>query len=207
MPIILFELAACVTVVGCSTVLAVLRHGFRQRCLHKIPGPSNPSLFSGHLHHIFNPYAHSFHEGLYKTYGTVARVYGVSGDIKLVVSDPKARYDIFIMDQALFQKPEALTLYMQTFGPAIVSTSGAHHRRQRKMLNPVFGVGHMRHTMTPIFHWVARQVLLVPCCTNPWKSRVNCIGWPSRDQHRRLDRQVCARTLRRVWSRVFLRYS
>ncbi|KAH8995064.1 hypothetical protein EDB86DRAFT_2767326, partial [Lactarius hatsudake] len=29
---------------------------------------------------------------------------------------------------------------------------GAHHGRQRKMLNPVFGVNHMRHTMTPIFH-------------------------------------------------------
>lgn len=28
---------------------------------------------------MYNPYAYSFHEGLYKTYGTVARVYGLWG--------------------------------------------------------------------------------------------------------------------------------
>ncbi|KAH9034585.1 cytochrome P450 [Lactarius pseudohatsudake] len=43
---------------------------------------------------MFNPYAHSFHEGLY--------VYGVLGDIQLVVSDPK--------DQALFEKKPEATL-------------------------------------------------------------------------------------------------
>jgi hypothetical protein len=33
----------------------------------------------GHWRHMFNPYAHSFHEGLFKTYGNVARVYGFLG--------------------------------------------------------------------------------------------------------------------------------
>ena len=28
---------------------------------------------------MYNPYAYSFHEGLYRTYGTVARVYGILG--------------------------------------------------------------------------------------------------------------------------------
>jgi hypothetical protein len=28
---------------------------------------------------MYNPYAYSFHEGLYRTYGTVARVYGFLG--------------------------------------------------------------------------------------------------------------------------------
>ena len=35
--------------------------------------------------------------------------------------------------------------------------SGDHHRKQRKLLNPVFNINHMRY-MIPIFHGVARQV-------------------------------------------------
>ncbi|KAI9458422.1 cytochrome P450 [Lactarius psammicola] len=154
---VLFELAACgIVALACATLL---RHWFRQLSLHKIPGPSNPSLFwAGHSRHMYNPYAFSFHEGLYRTYGTVARVYGFLGDIQLVVSDPKACNNIFIKDQVIFEEPEAvLNSNMQAFGPALLSTSGAHHRRQRKLLNPVFNVNHMRH-MTPIFHQVARQL-------------------------------------------------
>ncbi|KAI9440827.1 cytochrome P450 [Lactarius indigo] len=159
MPVFLFELAACVIVaLACSAILAVLRRRSRQRSLHKIPGPSNPSLFSGHFRHMFNPYAYSFHEGLRRTYGTVARVNGVFGEILLVVSDPKACNNIFIKDQAVFEEPEVtLISHMQTFGPAVISTTGAHHRKQRKMLNPVFSANHLRH-MTPIFHRVARQL-------------------------------------------------
>lgn len=33
----------------------------------------------GHWWHMFNPYAYPFHEGLYRTYGTVARIYGFLG--------------------------------------------------------------------------------------------------------------------------------
>lgn len=36
--------------------------------------------------------------------------------------------------------------------------SGTHHRRQRKLLNPVFNINHMRY-MIPIFYGVVRQVL------------------------------------------------
>jgi cytochrome P450 len=35
--------------------------------------------------------------------------------------------------------------------------SGDQHRKQRKLLNPVFNVNHMRY-MIPIFHEVTRQV-------------------------------------------------
>jgi cytochrome P450 len=65
---------------------------------------------------------------------------------------------------------------MQSFGPGLLGTSGkqvvsefpvlvdftihlgAHHRRQRKLLNPAFSVVHLRN-MTPIFYGIARQVL------------------------------------------------
>jgi cytochrome P450 len=106
---------------------------------------------------MFNPYAYSFHEGLCRTYGKVARVYGFLGDIQLVVSDPKAFNNIIVSDQPIFEQTEAsLHANMQAFGPSLFSTTGAQHRMQRKLLNPAFGVNHMRH-MTPIFNRLAKQ--------------------------------------------------
>ncbi|KAI9458417.1 cytochrome P450 [Lactarius psammicola] len=153
-----FELVAYSLVALAGAVsLSVLRHRFRQRCLQKIPGPPNPSRFWGHWRHMYNPYAYSFHEELYRTYGTVARVYGFMGDTQLVISDPKACNNIFFKDQ-VFEKTEGfLTLNMQAFGPALSAMPGAHHRKQRKLLVQAFSVNHLRH-MTPIFHGVARQL-------------------------------------------------
>jgi len=51
MSVLLFELAVCVILApACAAFLAMLGHRFRQRSLHKIPGPSNPSLFWGKIH-------------------------------------------------------------------------------------------------------------------------------------------------------------
>jgi hypothetical protein len=112
----LFQFAAyaLVALAGAAS-LALLRHRFRQRSLQNIPGPSNPSLFWGHGRHMFNPYAHSFHEGLYKTYGRVARVYGFLGDIQLVISDPKAFNNIIVRDKPIFERPEASLRYVFPF--------------------------------------------------------------------------------------------
>lgn len=46
---------------------------------------------------------------------------------------------------------------MLVFGPGLLATSGAAHKKQRKMLNPVFSGAHMRN-LTPIFHEVSRKV-------------------------------------------------
>ncbi|KAH9023440.1 cytochrome P450 [Lactarius pseudohatsudake] len=148
---------ALVALAGAAS-LTFLSRRFRQRGLLKIPGPSNPSFFWGHWHHIFNPYAYPFHEGLYKTYGKVARVYGFFGDIQLVVSDPKACNNIFVKDQHIFEMTEAfLRSNMHAQGPSLFATSGAQHRMQRKLLNPAFNIKHMRY-MTPIFHKITKQL-------------------------------------------------
>ena len=41
-------------------------------------------------------------------------------------------------------------------GPGLLTTEGAQHRRQRKMLNPVFSAAHLRN-MTHIFYDIARK--------------------------------------------------
>ncbi|KAH9055229.1 cytochrome P450 [Lactarius vividus] len=156
----LFEVAAyaLVALAGAAS-FTLLGRRFSQRSLLKIPGPSNPSLFwEGHWHHMFNPYAYLFHEGLYSTYGKVTRVYGFLGDIQLVVSDPKACNNIFVKDQPIFEVTEAfLRSNMQASGPSLFATTGAQHRMQRKLLNPAFNIKHMRY-MTPIFHRITNQL-------------------------------------------------
>ncbi|KAH9057442.1 cytochrome P450 [Lactarius vividus] len=153
-----FELAAYgLAALGGVVFLVSLRHRFGQRSLQKIPGPPNPSYFWGHWRHMYNPYAYSFHEGLYRTYGAVARVSGLLGDTQLVISDPKACNSIFFKDQ-VFEKTEGfLTLNKQAFGPALSAMPGAHHRKQRKLLVQAFGVNHLRR-MTPTFYRLARQL-------------------------------------------------
>ncbi|KAF8270646.1 cytochrome P450 [Lactarius quietus] len=158
MSISYFELVAyaLIVLVGAASLPAI-GHRFRQRSLHKIPGPPSPSRFWGHWRHMYNPYAYSFHEGLYRTYGTVSRIYGFLGDMQLVISDPKACNNIFIKDQ-IFEKTWGYkTLNMQAFGRELSSMSGNHYRQQRKLLVPAFNVNHLRD-ITPIFHRVAQKI-------------------------------------------------
>lgn len=42
-------------------------------------------------------------------------------------------------------------------GPGLMATDGHQHRKQRKLLTPVFSVGHLRN-MTHIFYDVAHKV-------------------------------------------------
>ncbi|KAI0294461.1 cytochrome P450 [Multifurca ochricompacta] len=161
-----------------SALLIILKHRLRHRCLWKIPGPSNPSFVWGHWYHMFNPYAYPFHEGLYKTYGKVARVYGFLGDIQLVVSDPTACNNILIKDQVIFEETEAfLVSNREAFGPGLFSTLGSPHRKQRKLINPVFSISHMRY-MIPIFHGVTRQLRQVfESAVADGPQEVNITGW------------------------------
>ncbi|RXW21502.1 hypothetical protein EST38_g4357 [Candolleomyces aberdarensis] len=43
------------------------------------------------------------------------------------------------------------------FGMGLLSTQGEHHRKQRKLLNPVFSTAHMR-VMAPTFHEIANKL-------------------------------------------------
>ncbi|KAF5338679.1 hypothetical protein D9757_015005 [Collybiopsis confluens] len=70
--------------------------------------------------------------------------------------DPKAMHHILVKDASLFVplRVEPMSL---VFGKSLLSTIGDHHRKQRKMLNPVFSIAHMR-SMMPIFYGVAGQL-------------------------------------------------
>ena len=53
-----------------------------------------------------------------------------------------------------------IALYV-AIGPGLLSTEGRQHRRQRKMLNPVFSAAHLRH-MNGLFHHITDKVRHAP---------------------------------------------
>lgn len=47
-------------------------------------------------------------------------------------------------------------------GPGLLTTEGAQNRKQRKLMNPVFSVAHLRN-MTHIFYGIAHKVSVRRC--------------------------------------------
>ncbi|KAJ3992974.1 cytochrome P450 [Lentinula boryana] len=67
----------------------------------------------------------------------------------LYTFDPKAMHTILVKETAGFNK--------NVFGKGLLGTVGDHHRKQRKLLNPVFSAAHMRE-MVPIFFDVSHRL-------------------------------------------------
>ncbi|KAI0053486.1 cytochrome P450 [Auriscalpium vulgare] len=144
--------------VGLATALLVfVHHRVRQLPLRKLNGPPIPSLWLGHYRQMFNPASPKFHDYFSKTYGTVARLYAFLGDTQLLISDTRACHHILVKDAEFFEQPAYVTeANRHSFGPSILATHGAQHRRQRKQLTPAFSIKNMR-TLAPLFQELARQ--------------------------------------------------
>ncbi|TFK40022.1 cytochrome P450 [Crucibulum laeve] len=126
--------------------------------LDNIPGPAPPSFLKGNLLQIFNLNGWAFHKHLSEQYGGVAKLKAMLGENLLFVCDTKAMHHIIVKDQYIYEETTAFFDFNRIFfGEGLLSTMGEHHRKQRKMLNPVFSIVHMRH-MTPIFWDVANML-------------------------------------------------
>ncbi|KAI0789219.1 cytochrome P450 [Abortiporus biennis] len=126
--------------------------------LDNIPGPKFNSILTGNLGQMFNRHGWGFQYELGEKYGPVVKLNGILGQRFLYVFDPKAMHNIIVKDQYVFQPAKWFTESNQAgFGPGLLSVYGETHRRQRKMLNPVFSINHMRH-MTPIFYAIAHKL-------------------------------------------------
>ncbi|KAH7913645.1 cytochrome P450 [Hygrophoropsis aurantiaca] len=119
-----------------------------------IPGPTRQSLWKGNAGQIFDSYGWKFHQMLIEKYGPVSKVHGLLGTKQLYVFDPTAMHHILVKDQYVYEETDN---FIETnkivFGNGLLSTIGDHHKRQRKMLNPVFSTSHMRH-MVPVFQTI-----------------------------------------------------
>ncbi|TEB26355.1 cytochrome P450 [Coprinellus micaceus] len=136
----------------------VLRSFLFKDPLAVIPGPPSASWPLGDLPKFFDKRPGNYQEDLFKKYGRTFRITGLFKESLLVVSDPKALYQILIKDQDIFEESDdTVRSTTQSFGPGLLSTSGEHHRKQRKILNPVFSAAYMRDN-TPVFYSVVHKL-------------------------------------------------
>ncbi|KAL6306629.1 cytochrome P450 monooxygenase [Sparassis latifolia] len=122
--------------------------------LDNLLGPPSNSFWFGHLSRFMTRHGWEFQMDVAQNYGPVVNLKGFLGQPILYVYDPKALHNIIVKDHYIYEEPPAfLTSNHLNFGPSLLSTVGDVHRKQRKMLNPVFSIAHMRH-MLPIFYKV-----------------------------------------------------
>ncbi|KAI0718780.1 cytochrome P450 [Cerioporus squamosus] len=127
--------------------------------LDNIPGPPSGSFLYGNYKQILDRNGWGFLSYLTDSYPGIAKLYGPLGRRILYVFDPTAMHNIIVKDQYIFEEAE---WFIKTndlfFGPGLLSTLGDHHRKQRKLLNPVFSIAHMRR-MIPIFNAVGHRLM------------------------------------------------
>ncbi|KAG6915250.1 hypothetical protein DXG01_012524 [Tephrocybe rancida] len=112
----------------------------------------------GNLGQLLDISGWQFNAQLAERFGRVVKVYGLFGSQHLYIYDPKALHHILVKDQTIYEaNPAFLVANAIMFGEGLLSTQGHHHKKQRKMLNPVFSIAHMRH-MIPMFNDVAKKV-------------------------------------------------
>ncbi|KAJ6540824.1 cytochrome P450 [Mycena vulgaris] len=126
--------------------------------LRDIPGPASQSWFKGNLGQLFNAKGLPFHQNLVDQYGGMVKVYGFFGDEQLYISDPSALHSILVKEQDAY---EETAVFVETnkviFGPGLVSTTGEIHKRQRKLVAPIFSPSNLRD-LVPILSNVAERL-------------------------------------------------
>ncbi|KAI9059397.1 cytochrome P450 [Trametes sanguinea] len=126
--------------------------------INNLHGPPSPSWFTGHLLQLYDKQGWGFHRDLHMKYGPVSRLQGMFGKPMLCVYDPLAMHNIVLKEQHIFEEMEwFLNFAYDSLGPGIVATTGETHRKQRKLLNPVFSTKNLRR-LTPVFYEVVNRL-------------------------------------------------
>ncbi|KAI0822981.1 cytochrome P450 [Trametes gibbosa] len=124
-----------------------------------------------------------FHKHIAQTYGRVVKLHWLFSAPMLYISDPLAM-DRLVKDSETYDEP---AWYMDgnltLFGPGVLAVSGDVHRKQRKMLAPVFAAKHLR-TMVPVFYRVVGKLVAAISAHVPENNAaaidVDILGWTSR---------------------------
>ncbi|KAL5504185.1 hypothetical protein ACEPAH_8259 [Sanghuangporus vaninii] len=135
-----------VQVLSAALCLCLIRRRFAHNsAFANIPGPPRKLWWKGYFDQLFDANGWNFHHGIVEKYGSVVKLPMLFGDEELYITDPLALHHIVVKDQYIYEETSMfITTNALTFGVSLLSTLGDHHRRQRKMLNPVFSLKHMR---------------------------------------------------------------
>ncbi|KAI0047420.1 cytochrome P450 [Auriscalpium vulgare] len=152
-----------------------------QSPLARISGPPKEHWLKGNLHKLFKD-GLSYNLALQEEFGGAVRIYGLFGEEQLYVSDPLALQHIVGRDQHIYEETDMFIMGNKIIlGEGLVSTLGEQHRKQRKMLNPVFSFANMR-VMLPIIAPIADKLRarLLEQLPSDGSHEVNLLPWISR---------------------------
>ncbi|KAJ3514910.1 hypothetical protein NLJ89_g2096 [Agrocybe chaxingu] len=182
-----------------TTLWLFSRRRSRAATFNNLRGPPAASWLSGSLDKLVNKRAWDFHRQISEAYGGVARVKELFGRDCLYIYDPKALHHILVKDQYTYEETDAfITNNRIIFGEGLLTTLGEKHQRQRKMLNPVFSIAHLREmgepelqpsvhppadppTQVSIFYQVGhklRDTLVKMTASGP--KEIDILGWNTR---------------------------
>ncbi|OBZ67845.1 Docosahexaenoic acid omega-hydroxylase CYP4F3 [Grifola frondosa] len=149
--------------------------------LDNIPGPPRQSFWKGNIDQLFGRHAWGYTQGLSEKYGSVVKLHSIFGQKLLYVYDPKALHSIIVKDQHIYEEsPFFIKTNLLTLGPGLLSTLGDHHRKQRKLLNPVFSIKHMRRMM-PVFYQISHKLCdAIESGVRTGAREVDMLGWMGR---------------------------
>ncbi|CAK5283510.1 unnamed protein product [Mycena citricolor] len=157
--------AALTALIWCQRRLRARRLG-APHPLHAVPGPAADTFLAGNLARLHGPDGWDFHAQLERDFRPgVVKIHGLAGSLQLYVYDPVALHSILVKDAESYEEGLVfLSLTRVLFGTGILSTTGATHRRHRKIMMPAFSPKHLRG-MVPALYEVAcrlRDGLVIP---------------------------------------------
>ncbi|KAJ7072872.1 cytochrome P450 [Mycena amicta] len=134
--------ALLLSVAATAVVFVYIRNRRSRSPLANIRGPAPVSLWKGNLPQIFDVKGWDFPKYIFNEYGRVAKMSGLLGNEVLYVSDPRVVRRVLLN----FPPPPMVTLSHNLInGDGLLGTIGDQHKKQRKMLNPLFAVKHIKN--------------------------------------------------------------
>ncbi|OCH90422.1 cytochrome P450 [Obba rivulosa] len=150
--------------------------------LEDVAGPEKEHWLKGNYHRIFQD-GWDYNLQLAEKYGGAVKIHGLLGTLQLYVSDPRALHNIVVKEQHVFEETDMFILGNKIiFGEGLISTLGEQHRKQRKMLTPVFSLADMRDLL-PVIQPIAdkmRDVLLNQLPAGEGSQEIDLVPWMSR---------------------------
>ncbi|KAI0781533.1 cytochrome P450 [Trametes elegans] len=150
--------------------------------LDNIPGTQSDSFLWGNILMLFGrKTSWAYSDRLAAEYGRLFTFRGMLSAKMLYTFDPRALHSIYVKDQDVFEESENLLETFKLFlGPGLLATIGNQHRRQRKMLNPLFSAKHLRE-MTPIFNSIIHKLQdAISARVVDGTQEIDVLGWMGR---------------------------
>ncbi|KAG8996465.1 hypothetical protein FRB94_008261 [Tulasnella sp. JGI-2019a] len=129
----------------------------RSSTINTLRGPESASWLYGNNQDTYLPYRNQKFERWMQEYGTVFPIHGSFGGRDLLIVDTTAMSFIFNRPLDFPKSRNIQNLVKNLFGAGLLVVEGFEHKRQRKVLNPVFSAMAMKD-ISPMLMRVAHEL-------------------------------------------------